>query len=226
LIGLHESGAAIPADPLTVPLERLVAPLGPVGYLATAQQVGLMRPLPGLRSQEGRLPDFEDRETVKDLAVTPLHLARVMAGLALEGQLPDPRLSLMIEPNQNYSFDAETAAAVRALLSQVDAQIIGLTGQASPEETGQTSLSWFVGLAPAVAVPPPDADQTSLALGEQGLILDPTKIEATTATPTPTPPLADTARYAIAVVVVTDTPKGDPAAQIAKAPLRVLLRLQ
>jgi cell division protein FtsW (lipid II flippase) len=221
LIGLYESGSTIPAEPLAVPLETLLAPLGPTGYLATAQQLGLARPLPGLPSQVSRLPDFNNRETVKDLAITPLHLARVMAGLALDGRLPDPRLSLIIEPEQHASFSAETASAVRAWLPQVESQIVGLSGQASPEETGQSSLSWFVGLAPAEALPSGPV-QSSNALNEQGLILDPTKIESAPASPPPVAP-ANTARYAIAVVVVTDNPEAAPAIPVAKAPLSVLL---
>jgi cell division protein FtsW (lipid II flippase) len=222
LIGLSESGAVIPPDPLTTPLEELVEPLGPVGYLATARQLGLAQPLPGLRSQAGRLPEFGERGTVKDLAVTPLHLARVMAALARDGHLPEPILSLIVEPKQRYSFRAETARTILAWLPQADRDIVGLVGQASPEETGQSSLSWFVGLAPATANPQPAAGPASSALTEEGLTLDPTKIEVPAPTPTPSAPTSQP-RYAVVAVVVTDTPDDAPAMRMARAPLRVLL---
>ena len=115
LIGLYEAGATVPADPLSAPIEALVAPLGRTGYLATARQLGLTRPLSGLPSQPGLLPDLEPggRSTVKDLAVTPLHLARVIAGLENEGYLPDPILALTGGPSQTYSFQMDTARSVR-----------------------------------------------------------------------------------------------------------------
>ena len=221
LIGLYEAGATIPTDPLTAPLDATLAPLGPTGYLAAAQQLGFARPLPGVRSQPGRLPNFDDRGTVKDLAVTPLHLARVLAGLELEGQLPTPILALNGEPNRVPAMQPATARAVRALLPQVEAHLIGLSGQATPAETGQRSLSWFVGLAPATASPL--EPQTSAALSNEQLILDPAKIEASMPTPTPATP-TEQARYAIVVVVVTDTPQDNPAARIAAAPVRVLIK--
>jgi len=79
LIGLYEAGAAVPADPKTMPLAEMVTPLGEAGYLATAHQLGLSQTLPGLPSQPGLLPDFDNQGTVRDLGVTPLHLARVVA---------------------------------------------------------------------------------------------------------------------------------------------------
>jgi len=220
VIGLYESGVTIPTDPFAAPLTEMLAPLGQTGYLATAGQLGFTRPLSEIRSQAGRLPDFEARGTVRDLAVTPLHLARAIAGLELEGRLPTPVLSLINEASPTHSFQPETARAVRALLPQIDDQLIGLSGQATPEETGQAWLSWFVGLAPATASPL--QNQPSAAVSEQGLILDPTKIE----TPTPTPiivPPAERARFAIAVVVVTNTSQDQPSLHIARATLKVLL---
>ena len=221
LIGLYETGATIPPNPSSAPLEEMLAPLGPTGYLATADQLGFTRPLPEIRSLAGRLPDFGDRGTVRDLAVTPLHLARAVGGLELEGHLPEPVLSLMNEVSPTQSFRSETARSVRALLPQVDDQLIGLAGQATPEETGQAWLSWFVGLAPATASPLEDRAPLA-ALSEQGLILDPTKIDVPTLTPTRTPRI-DKARFAVAVVVVTDTPQTQSAIRIAKASLGVLL---
>jgi hypothetical protein len=145
----------------------------------------------------------------------------VVAGLALEGRLPEPILSHLVEAEQVESFRGETARQVRAWLPQVDEQLIGLAGQATPEETGRTSLSWFVGLAPATATPV--NDQTSVALVEGQLILDPSQI----ATPSPTPaavsPETDRPRYVVVAVLVTDTPTENPALRVARAPLRVLL---
>ncbi|MBE7473628.1 MAG: FtsW/RodA/SpoVE family cell cycle protein [Anaerolineales bacterium] len=217
LIGLREAGATIPADPLTAPLTDMLAPLSQPGYLATARQLGLMRPLPGLPSQVGRLPNFDNRGTVRDLAVTPLHLARVIAALELEGRLPTPLLAkteASATPSLTQSFRPDTADYVRALLPQVDPQIVGFQGVATPLETGQRSLSWLVGLAPAQAV-------QAEAETETELILDPTQIA------TPTPALLPEwlpARYVVVAVVVTDAPTDNPALGIARAPLKVLLR--
>jgi hypothetical protein len=222
LIGLEEAGATIPAEPLTAPLDALLAPLGPVGYLATANQLELTRPFTYIRSQPGRLPQFEERKTVRDLAVTPLHLARVMAGLASDGELPQPILSFLVKVDRTTSFGPETARRVRAWIPQVDDQLIGLVGQATPEETGRASLSWFVGLAPATATQLPA--QPSAALSEGELILDPTKIG--TPPPTPITVLDETVtpRYVVVAVVVTTTPAENPALRAAQAPLRVLLK--
>lgn len=217
LIGLREAGATLPADPLTAPLTDMLAPLSQPGYLATARQLGLMRPLPGLPSQVGRLPDFENRGTARDLAVTPLHLARVMAALELEGRLPTPLLAkteASATPSQTQSFRPDTAGYVRALLPQVDPHMVGFQGVATPLETGQRSLSWLVGLAPAEAV-------QAEAKAEAELVLDPTQIVS--------PPLSTgverpAARYVVAAVVVTAEPDNDAAIGVARAPLKVLLR--
>lgn len=220
LIGLFEAGATVPADPLSVPPAQLLAPLGESGYLATARQLQLIRPLPKIPSLPGRLPNFNNNGTVKDLAVTPLHLARVLGALELEGDLPQPVLSPIDAAAPGHAFGPGTARSVRALLPQVDPQIIGLVGQATPQETGQRSLSWFVGLAPATASPP--AGQPSAALSEEGLIFDPTQIAPPMPAATPSPPPVR-ARYAVVAVVVTDVPQDDPALRVAKAPLKVLL---
>jgi hypothetical protein len=221
LIGLYESGATLPDDPLQAPLAETLAPLGRTGYVATAHQLGLLHTLPGLPSQPGRLPNFDDRGTVRDLVVTPLHLARVVGGLEREGSLPQPILSLASDSAQMQAIRPDTARAVRRLLPQVDEHIVGLSGQATPEETGQASLSWFVGLAPANAVE--TEMRPSAALSAEGLVLDPTEIDL--ARPTPTPAMAsDRARYAVVAVVVTDVPhQGNLAVPIALAPLKVLL---
>jgi hypothetical protein len=94
----------------------------------------------------------------------------------------------------------------------MDNQLIGLQGQATPQETGQRWLSWFVGLGPAKA--------EAKAKAEAELILDPSKI----APSTPTVQAARVpARYAVVAVVVTDGPEQSPALRIARAPLKVVL---
>jgi peptidoglycan glycosyltransferase len=222
LIGLSEAGATIPTVPLDMPLEAMLAPLSQPGYAATARQLGLIRPLPGLPSQAGRLPDFDRRGTYRDLAATPLHLARLMAALELPGQLPTPTLWLGVaqaEPARTQAIGPDTAAYVRSILPQAGEDMIGFAGQATPQETGQRWLSWFVGLAPTIAV------QSELALSssemaETELILDPSQIIAPTPT---TPPQRPPARFAVVAVVVTDQGDREAALRLAKAPLQVIL---
>jgi hypothetical protein len=221
LIGLYESGLTLPAEPATAPLNEMLAPLGETGYLATAHQLGLGRALVGIRSQSALFPDFDDKKTVRDLAPTPLHLARIIAALELEGGLLDPILSVseqqsIVQP----AIRPDTARRVRGLLTQVDEQLIGLSGLATPQETGKNSLSWFVGLAPTVASAPV---LTGTVPGE--LILDPAKIPAATSTPSrPATSLQDRARYVVvAVVVIADESEKNLAFRIARAPLQVLL---
>jgi cell division protein FtsW (lipid II flippase) len=224
LIGLREAGATTPPDPLTAPLAEMLAPLSQPGYLATARQLGLIRLLPGLPSQVGRLPDFENRGTVRDLAVTPLHLARVMAAFELEGRLPSPTLAAAeaeAPPRQTQAFGPDTARYIRSLLPQVGEQIVGFAGQATPKETGQRSLSWFVGLAPAEAVEAEPTLKGANAQAEAKLVLNPAQI----ATPTPTLEIKwKPARYAVVAVVVTDAPEDKPALRLGRAPVSVLLK--
>lgn len=213
LIGLYEAGATVPPDPLDVPVTELLAPLSPEGYLAVAHQLQLSRPLQGLPSQPGLLPDFDHQGTFGGLAVTPLHMARVIAGLELEGQLPNPVLSPLAAAGQTQTIKADTARQVRALLPQVDEQVIGLAGQATPEDTGQSSLSWFVGLAPTAASPVETRAST--------MSLDPAQ-----ARPAPTPRSQiepAKARYVVVAVVVTTDPQSNPAFRIAQIPLKLLL---
>lgn len=219
LIGLYEAGATVPSDPLAAPLEEMLGPLSQPGYAATARQLGLTRPLPGLPSQVGRLPNFADRGTVRDLGVTPLHLARVMAALELEGQLPRPTLSLEAAPaaaERTQVIGSDTAHYIRSLLPQAGEQIIGFSGQATPKETGQRWLSWFAGLAPAQAV-------EATAGAEAELVLDPSQITAPTSSPAERADLPP-ARYVVVAVVVTDEADGEAALRVATAPLRVLLK--
>ncbi len=223
LIGLYEAGATIPSTPLTTPVTDMLAPLGEAGYLATAHQLGLGRPLSGLPSQVALFPDFEQEGTVGGLAVTPLHMARVIAALELEGQLPTPILSLETPSQSTPAIRPNTARHLRAFLTQIDDQIIGFSGQATPEDTGQRSLSWFVGLTPAT-ISPPLPETPSPALSDEGLIFDPTQIKRPPTTPVPTPAVTvEKARYVVAAVVVTDEPERNPALRIARAPLKVLL---
>jgi hypothetical protein len=215
LIGLYEAGATIPADPKTMPLAEMMRPLGEAGYLATAHQLGFSQTLPGLPSQPGLLPDFDNKGTVRDLGVTPLHLARVVAALESKGNLPTPVLSLDSATEMTPAFSSEAAESARLLLSPLDDRLIGWRGQATPKETGQAWLSWFVGLAPTTASEMPPGNVS------EELILDPTQIE------TGSPPVgasrSDPARYVVVSVVVTDEPDSDLAFEIAKASLNVIL---
>ena len=221
LLGLVEARAQLPSNVQTAPLEAMLAPLGEAGYLATAHQLGLARSLEGIRSQPGLLPGFDNKGTVRDLAVTPLHMARLMAALELAGQLPTPILSL----NQagtplKQAIRPDTSQAGRSLLTQVDEQMIGMTGLATPQETGKGYLSWFVGLAPTSASP------ETLSRAQPAILnFDPTKI-------TPTPPSTattdvvqpDKARYVVVVVaVIADETERNVAFRIARAPIQTIL---
>jgi len=213
LIGLYEAGTSIPLDPFDVPVAELLAPLSQDGYLAVAHQLGFSRPLAALPSQPGLLPDFAESGTPGGLAITPLHLARVMAAVENEGRLPEPILSLMTTSEQTRAFSPQTARRVRAILPQVDEHIVGLSGQATPDDTGQASLSWFVGLAPAEAL---DHETVSSILP-----FDPSQ-----ATPSPTAPARPEpkkAQYVVVTVLVTANPEDLPAFRVARAPLKLLL---
>lgn len=124
------------------------------------------------------------------------------------------RLSLPESTSEQPAFSPETARQVRRLLPQIDEQTVGLTGLASPQETGQQWLSWFVGLAPAMAAPLPQSVP-------QILPFDPTTAGPA---PTPAPPLElAPARYAVVAVVVTDQPDEGLARRVAGGPLNALL---
>ncbi len=61
----------------------MLAPLSDSGYLATARQLGIDASPPfDLPTGPGLLPDFQDQGTPRDLAVTPLHMARLAAAIA------------------------------------------------------------------------------------------------------------------------------------------------
>ncbi len=220
LVGLYEAGATVPVEPTTAPLTEMLRPLGHLGYNATARQLGLIQSLKQVPSQPGRLPDFEGRGTVRDLAVTPMHLSRAVAALALDGALPDPVLARndLAENSRNPAIRPATVRFIQSLLLQAGPQLVGLTGQATPEETGQAWLSWFVGLAPAEALP-----ELALSDLEPGqLILDPSQITATT--PVEQPQAAFSPRYAVVAVVVTAQPDaGTAALGVARSALIPLL---
>ncbi|MFN8457597.1 MAG: FtsW/RodA/SpoVE family cell cycle protein [Anaerolineae bacterium] len=223
LIGLAEAGTTIPAAPLAAPLDEMLAPLSKPGYAATARQLGLTRPLPGLPSQAGRLPDFDDKGTYRDLAATPLHLARLVAALDLAGQLPTPTLSLEVAaapPPQTPSLRPGTASYIHSLLPQIAGNTIGWVGEATPQETGQRWLSWVVGLAPAEAEQAKAEPKAPYGQAEAELILDPSQIPS----PTPAPQVKHApARYAVVAVVVTETSNPEAALRLAEGPIRILL---
>jgi hypothetical protein len=193
----------------------MMMPLGEAGYLATAHQLGLSKTLPGLPSQPGLLPDFDNQGTVRDLGVTPLHLARVVAALETDGNLPAPILSLNADTEATPAFSPEAAEKARTIFSTMDSQIIGLCGQATPEDTGQASLSWFVALAPTTASQMPAGNVS------EELVLDPTQIEPDSMSDMSNRP--DPAQYVVVAVVVTNEPDDDIAFEVAKAPLNVIL---
>jgi cell division protein FtsW (lipid II flippase) len=232
MIGLHEAGASRPVSPLALPAESLAAPLGPVGYRATARQLGLADFLPGIPSQPARLPDLppSGRETVRELAVSPLHMARMVAMLAGEGILIAPVLALSGETNRTPAVSPDSARWVLSHLPQSDSQMIGLSGQATPEETGRLPVNWYIGLAPAQAQPIDAANIPPAAIDPEGdLILDPAQIPESERPFTAEQEAAsagkvgETARFAIVVVVVTDALEKQPAFQIARAVVKNLI---
>ncbi len=223
LIGLYESQSQVPANPMNTPLETLLAPLGETGYLATAHQLGVTRPLPNVRSQAGLLPDFDDKGTVRDLAVTPVHLARIVAALELDGILIDPVLSRKIMPAAPIpAIRPDTSRRVRGWLAERDEMgLIGHLGIATPEETGKGFLSWFVGLTPAVASPPPLNVERDITLE-----FDPNKIVPITPEPSPTAiPQVDQARYVVVVVVAIEDEANEAelSLRVARSALQTIL---
>jgi peptidoglycan glycosyltransferase len=152
LAGLLSAGITSPPDPLQAPLDEMLAPLSQPGYLATARQLGFDAPPPfDLPTGPGLLPDFEDRGTPRDLAATPLHMARFAAAIADEGLMPVPTLAYPASSAPpNRAFAPDVAASLRAATPQLDG-LAGWSGVATPQETGDQPLSWFVGYAPASA---------------------------------------------------------------------------
>ena len=149
LTGLLSAGTNIPADPIGTPLDDMLAPLSDRGYLATARQLGFdVAPPFDLPTGSGLLPDFEDQGTARDLAVTPLHMARFLAAIANNGVMPDPTL---VYPAYASTPDRVFAPNVAASLQSITpryGEVAGWAGVATPKETGDQPLSWFVGYAP------------------------------------------------------------------------------
>jgi peptidoglycan glycosyltransferase len=153
LTGLLSAGITTPADPLDTPLDQMLAPLSQRGYLAAARQLGFDASPPfELPTGPGLLPDFEDKGTPRDLAVTPLHMARLAAAIAQDGRMPVPTLAnpQLLISNPERVFASGVAGSLRGVTPNYDS-MAGWAGVALPQETGDQPLSWFVGYAPADA---------------------------------------------------------------------------
>jgi len=152
LAGLLSAGTTTPPDPFQAPLETMLAPLGRLGYLATARQLGFdQAPIFDLPTAAGRLPDLDGKDTPRDLAVTPLHMARFAAAVARDGQLPRAWL-LHPAPSAGAqrAFSPDVAAALR-VVSPRRGDLAVWSGVATPKETGRAPVSWLVGYGPAEA---------------------------------------------------------------------------
>jgi peptidoglycan glycosyltransferase len=153
LAGLFSAGITTPPDPLSTPLDEMLAPLSNSGYLATARQLGFdVAPPFDLLTGPGLLPDFGDQGTARDLAVTPLHMARFAAAIAGDGRLPIPTLAYPAPPSSwpERAFAPSVAALLQAHTPTFE-HMAGWAGVATPQETGDQPLSWFVGYAPTAA---------------------------------------------------------------------------
>lgn len=150
LAGLLSAGVTIPSDPLEASLAELLAPLSRMGYLATAHQLGFTRTPPiALPASPGRLPRFSGRETERDLAVTPLHMARFAAAVAGDGQMPALELRCCTTPAMKERAFSEHVARTLRTLTPTYNGMAGWDGVALSVETGRAPLTWFVGYAPA-----------------------------------------------------------------------------
>lgn len=152
LAGLLSAGTTVPPDPLQAPLESMLAPLSRLGYLATARQLGFDQ-APGfeLPTAPGRLPDLYGKDTARDLVVTPLQMARFVAAVARDGQLPRVRLTYpVLSVEAERAFSPQVAASLRAL-SPRRGELAVWCGVATPKETGRAPLSWLAGYVPADA---------------------------------------------------------------------------
>jgi peptidoglycan glycosyltransferase len=163
LTGLLSAGITTPPDPHTTSLDDMLAPLSDSGYLATARQLGFDVSSPfDLATGPGLLPDFSSQSTPRDLAVTPLHMARMVAAIADDGYMPVPTLayaSLSSAPDR--VFAPGVAVSLQAVTPRFDG-LAGWAGVATPKETGDRPLSWFVGYAPA------DAPRFAIAIVVEG----------------------------------------------------------
>ncbi len=151
LVGLLSAGITTPPDPINTPLAEMLAPLSDSGYLATAHQLGFDAAPPfDLPTGPGLLPDLSDgQSTPRDLAVTPLHMARLAAAIAGDGGMPIPTLTCPAPPSPpDRAFAPNVAVSLQAIVPRFDG-IAGWAGVATPQETGDQPLSWFVGYHPA-----------------------------------------------------------------------------
>jgi peptidoglycan glycosyltransferase len=163
LTGLLSAGITTPPDPHTTSLEEMLAPLSDSGYLATARQLGFDASPPfDLPTGPGLLSDFQDQGTPRDLAVTPLHMARLAAAIADDGHMPAPTLAYPgSRSTPNRVFAPGVAASLQAMTPRLDG-LAGWAGVATPQETGDQPLSWFVGYAPS------DAPRFAIAVVVEG----------------------------------------------------------
>ena len=163
LTGLLSAGITTPPDPHTTSLEEMLAPLSDSGYLATARQLGFDASPPfDLPTGPGLLPDFQDQGTPRDLAVTPLHMARLAAAIADDGHVPAPTLAYPGSRSTPNRFFAPGVAASLQAVTPRFGDLAGWAGVATPQETGDQPLSWFVGYAPS------DAPRFAIAVVVEG----------------------------------------------------------
>jgi peptidoglycan glycosyltransferase len=150
LTGLLSAGITTPSDPHNTPLEEMLAPLSDSGYLATARQLGFDAAPPfDLPTGSGLLPDLQDQGTPRDLAVTPLHMARFAAAIADDGQMPVPTLVYLgSRSTPSRVFAPDVAGSLQSETPRFG-DLAGWAGVATLQETGDQPLSWFVGYAPA-----------------------------------------------------------------------------
>ena len=140
-VGLLEGDAPLPADPLRIPLPALLAPLGGEGVASAARRLGFGDEIPfSLPTAAGFLPPrLPDK--AEEIAVTPLHVARVGAALAGDGTAPVPTLLLApagASPPATPFFRPETARRIAAWQTEY-------TALAPPDVTGNVPVSWYLG---------------------------------------------------------------------------------
>ena len=144
LTGLMSAGTGSPAGIPTASLETLLGPLGEEGFVATYRQLGFGSQVPfELENSEGRLPPFDDKTSVRDVAVAPIHVARWLAAVARDGRL----LSLTVAGSSSggestVGFAPWVAAELREH-AEPYGDMAGWSGTVSPQETGSNSLCWL-----------------------------------------------------------------------------------
>jgi hypothetical protein len=78
-------------------------------------------------------------------------MARFAAAIADEGRMPLPTLAYLAPPStSDHAFAPGVAASLQEVTPRFDG-VAGWAGVATPQETGDRPLSWFVGYAPADA---------------------------------------------------------------------------